>query len=62
VPVSTWPVDAALDAGEAPRERLLRVSLQAYNDLGQVDALASALGSMRGSATPAPVGRSAAAE
>ena len=25
VPVSTWPVDAALEPGEAPRARLLRV-------------------------------------
>lgn len=62
VPVSTWPVDAALDTGEAPRERLLRVSLQAYNDIGQVDALASALRSMRGSASPTPAARSATAE
>ena len=60
VPVSTWPVDAALDSGEAPRARLLRVSLQAYNDIGQVEALASALRSMRGSVAPA--GRSATAE
>ena len=53
VPVSTWPVDAALDSGEAPRARLLRVSLQAYNDIGQIDALASALRSMRGSGSSA---------
>lgn len=62
VPVSTWPVDAALAPDEVPRARLLRVSLQAYNDLGQVDALASALRSMRGSGSPATAGRSAAAE
>ena len=62
VPVSTWPVDAALAPGEAPRERLMRVSLQAYNDIGQVDALASALRSMRGSGSPAAAGRSATAE
>jgi isopenicillin-N epimerase len=60
VPVSTWPVDAALDPGEGPRARLVRVSLQAYNDIGQVEALASALRSMRGSGSPA--GRTASAE
>ncbi len=60
VPVSTWPVDAALGPGEGPRARLMRVSLQAYNDIGQVEALASALRSMRGSVSTA--GRSASAE
>jgi isopenicillin-N epimerase len=63
VPVSTWPVDAALEPGELPRSRLLRVSMQAYNDIDQVDALASALRSMRGSTTSAAAaGRSASAE
>jgi len=67
VPVSTWPVDAALEPGEPPRARLLRVSAQAYNDIGQFEALASALRSMRGSAQglgPAGdvPGRSATAE
>ncbi len=63
VPVSTWPVDAALEAGERPRARLLRISMQAYNDIDQVDALASALRSMRGSTTAsASAGRSANAE
>jgi isopenicillin-N epimerase len=57
VPVSTWPVDAALDEGEAPQARLIRVSAQAYNDIGQIDALASALRSML-----AIAGRSATAE
>jgi isopenicillin-N epimerase len=60
VPVSTWPVDAALESGEAPRARLLRISAQAYNDVGQMDELASALRSMRGAASGA--GRSETAE
>jgi isopenicillin-N epimerase len=60
VPVSTWPVDAALEAGEAPRARLLRVSAQAYNDIDQVGRLAQALRSMRGSDVAS--GRSATAE
>lgn len=60
VPVSTWPVDAALEPGEAPRARLLRISAQAYNDVGQMDELASALRSMRGAGSVA--GRSETAE
>jgi isopenicillin-N epimerase len=31
VPVSTWPVDAALAPGETPRAELLRISAQLYN-------------------------------
>src|SRR5438445_13267148 len=50
VPVTSWPVDAALEAGEAPRARLLRVSAQAYNHRGQYERLASALRDMRGAA------------
>lgn len=60
VPVSTWPVDAALESDDAPRARLLRISAQAYNDVGQMDELASALRSMRGSGSAG--GRSATAE
>lgn len=48
VPVSSWPVDAALEPGAAPRAPLLRISAQAYNDVGQFEELASALASMRG--------------
>ena len=54
VPVSTWPVDAAFepgvapDPGAGPRARLLRISAQAYNDVGQFAELASALRSMLG--------------
>jgi isopenicillin-N epimerase len=48
VPVSSWPVDAALEPGMTPRARLLRISAQAYNDVGQFEELASALRSMRG--------------
>jgi isopenicillin-N epimerase len=35
VPVFTWP---------APPERLIRVSAQAYNEIGEYEALAQALG------------------
>jgi isopenicillin-N epimerase len=61
VPVSTWPVDAALEPGAAPRACLLRISAQAYNDVGQFEELASALRSMRGSGVPTAA-RSATAE
>ena len=47
VPVSTWPVDAALEPGEVPRARLLRVSAQAYNDETDVERLATALRGLR---------------
>jgi isopenicillin-N epimerase len=48
VPVSTWPVEAALEPGVAPQARILRISAQVYNDVGQFEELASALRSMRG--------------
>jgi isopenicillin-N epimerase len=47
VPVSTWPVDAALADGEAPRARLLRISAQAYNDEIEYTRLAAALRALR---------------
>ncbi|HEX7471977.1 MAG TPA: aminotransferase class V-fold PLP-dependent enzyme [Candidatus Limnocylindrales bacterium] len=47
VPVSTWPVDAALEDGEAPRARLLRISAQAYNDEIEYMRLAAALRALR---------------
>ena len=54
VPVPIWPVDAAVDDQATPRLRLLRVSAQAYNDIGQVERLVAALRSMRGGSTGQP--------
>ena len=62
VPVTSWPVDAALEAGEAPRARLLRVSAQAYNHRGQYERLGSVLRDMRGAAVQSVSGRNTSAE
>jgi isopenicillin-N epimerase len=43
VPVMTWPVPAALEAGRGPDQRLIRISAQAYVPADAWDRLASAL-------------------
>lgn len=52
VAVPTWPVYAALEGDDRPQQRLVRVSAQAYNDLGQMERLAAALRSMRAVVRP----------
>ena len=51
VPVQAWPVDAALGRGVDPdtaaRPRVLRISAQRYNHIGQYERLASVLRDMR---------------
>ena len=51
VPITSWPVPAALDdaAGDAPRPvaRVLRVSAQAYNRVEDYEQLAVALRGLR---------------
>jgi len=43
VPVMTWPVPAALDAGRAAEARLLRISAQLYNRPAEYERLAAAV-------------------
>jgi hypothetical protein len=43
VPITPWPVPAALDAGASTRADLIRVSAQLYNGPDDYDALAAAL-------------------
>lgn len=44
VPLTAWPVDAVEDGGVASPVRMVRISAQAYNDLGEVRRLADVLG------------------
>ena len=46
VPISTWPVDAALAPGESPRAELLRISAQLYNVEEDYADLADAIASV----------------
>jgi isopenicillin-N epimerase len=62
VPVTSWPVAAALGPDERPRSRLLRISAQAYNDHAQYERLADALRSMSAAPAQRSSGRIASAE
>jgi isopenicillin-N epimerase len=54
VPVMTWPVPAALDAGRPAELRLLRISAQLYNEPAEYERLASALGAALSGAAATP--------
>lgn len=43
MPLTAWPVDAVEDGGVPDPVRMVRISAQAYNELGEVGRLADVL-------------------
>jgi isopenicillin-N epimerase len=59
VPMYGWPVPSARDGGRGgkPRSAWVRISIQRYNELGDVERLADALERRLARASPSTAGR-----